>query len=182
MESSLDPESELGGDMQDRMTESLTGLEDAEGQQELIREDGTQLVTFSLHEQLFGVNIQNVMEVKQLPELTDVFHTPDFVVGVVNLRGDIIAVIDIGLFFGLQSTELSDKKMVILQYEEKELGVVADRMKGVQWIEREAIQPPPPTVEGVSSEWIEGIIQEEDDPLIQLDIPALFHSERIQDL
>lgn len=147
-------------------------------------DDQEQVVVFELHDQYFCVDIQNVMEVKKIPEVTDVFHTPEFVVGVVNLRGDIIALLDIGLFFGLSETELSeDKKMVIIQDGPKDAGILADAMAGVQWIDLDNLQPAPPTVEGVSSEWVQGIVQKDNEPpMTFLDITAIFNSDRVQNL
>ena len=173
-----------------RSTEDLTARQQAleEGnlashEEGLLREGKTQLVGFKLKDQLFAVNIHDVLEIKSLPQITDVFNTPPFVSGVVNIRGDIYAVFDIGQFFDLSRTELTDeKKLIVLQHEGQEAGILADRMAGVRWIDEEDIQSPPPTVAGVSSEWIEGVVQENEDPLIILDIPSIFRSERIAEL
>jgi purine-binding chemotaxis protein CheW len=173
---------EMEDDLQAKQ-ETLVEERLASQEEGLIDEGKTQVVAFQLHDQLFGVNIRDITEVKQLPDITDVFHTPNFVVGVVNIRGDICAVLDIGLFFDLTRTDLSDsKKLVILQSDGKEAGIIADSMSGVQWIEEDNIQSPPPTVAGVSSEWIDGIVQKQDDPLILLDIPSIFRSDRIEEL
>lgn len=173
-----------------RSTDDLTARQQAleEGnlashEEGLLREGKTQLVGFKLNGQLFAVDIHVILEIKSLPQITDVFNTPSFVSGVVNIRGDIYAVFDIGQFFDFSKTELTqDKKLIVLQHDGKEAGILADRMAGVRWIDKNEIQSPPPTVAGVSSEWIEGVVQETEDPLIILDIPSIFRSERIDGL
>ncbi len=150
---------------------------------EVIREDAEQFVVFNLHGQAFGLKIHSVIEIQQIPEITPVFHCPEFVVGVVNIRGNIITLLDIGLFFGLQKTELnSDSKMVILEHGELDAGIVADSMDGARWIDPDSIQPPPPTIKEVSNQWLQGVVQEDTEPLMLLDVEALFESKEIQEL
>lgn len=151
--------------------------------QSLIQEGKKQVVVFQTHGQSFALDIQNVVEVQTIEQVTEVFNTPPFVVGVVNIRGDIIALLDIGLFFEMEPTQWEKgKKMVIAQHGKQDACFMADRMAGVQWIEQEKIDPPPPTLADVSSHWIDGVHQEDGDPLIILDIPAIFESDRIEEL
>ncbi|MFB6355840.1 MAG: chemotaxis protein CheW [bacterium] len=138
---------------------------------DFVKTEQDQYVVFTLKDQVFGIDIQKVMEVQTIDQMSDVFHTPPFVVGVVNIRGDVIALLDIGLFFGMEVTDWDDdRKMVIVQEGTRDAGFLAEEMKGVQWIDSEDVESPPPTVEGISSEWIDGIIQRDGSPLIILDI------------
>jgi purine-binding chemotaxis protein CheW len=178
--------SEFDDDFGESMPDPAETL--AEGQEggrdlEFVKRGQEQHVVFTLRDQTFGIEIQNVVEVQKIDQVSDVFHTPDFVVGVVNIRGDIVTLLDIGLFFGMPKTEWDeDKKMVIVQHESMDAGFLAEEMKGVERIKEEEIESPPPTVAGISSEWIEGIIQQDGKPLIILDIPTIFESKRIEDL
>jgi purine-binding chemotaxis protein CheW len=166
----------------DRPGDEADDTDEFAEKQELTREDKRELVTFELHEQRFGVDIQDVNEVKNIPGYTEVFHTPEFLVGVVNLRGDIIALLDIGLFFQMPRTTVEGQKMIILEHDNQEAGIVADSMHDVHLIPEDELQPPPPTISGISSKWIEGVINVNDEPWIILDIPAIFQSDRLQNL
>lgn len=151
--------------------------------EQLSKDNSVQIVEFVLHGQFFGIDIRNVVEIQHIPGITEVFHCPEFVVGVVNIRGNIIALLDIGLFFELGTTKLNDdSKMVILQHDEKDAGLVADRMNGAKWIKNDKIQSPPPTVAGISSRWLKGVVQKEEGPLMILNIKAIFSSEEIEEL
>ena len=72
-----------------------------------------QHVCFALDDQQYGINVENVIEVISIPEITNVIHTPDFIKGIINLRGDIIAVIDLKGFFSLRETELHEKSKIV---------------------------------------------------------------------
>lgn len=158
--------------------------EEDDGEEEkILAENSVQVVKFILHGQSFAIDIYKVLEVQEIPKITSVFHTPDIVVGVVNIRGNIVALVDIGLFFDLGKTELQTQtKMIILEHGDKEAAVIADRMNGVERISENKIQPPPPTVAGVSNRWLQGVVQTADGPLVVLDIEAIFGSEEIEKL
>lgn len=162
--------------------DAMEGMDDHSEEQNFMHEDKIELVIFELNDQRFGINIQDTNEVKDIPELTEVFHTPEFLLGVLNLRGDIVALLDIGLFFGMPPSKIEDQSMIVLEHDQQEASILAESLHGVQLIDENEIQPPPPTISGVSGEWIEGIIQKNDDPWIMLDIPAIFKSDRLQDL
>ena len=152
-----------------------------ENSEEVLNENSVQVVEFILQGQSFAIDIQKVIEIQNIPEITPVFHCPDIVVGVVNIRGDILALLDIGIFFELGKTELkTDTKMIILQEGEKDAAVVADCMNGVKWIMESDIQPPPPNVGGISKRWLQGVVQVESGPLMILDVETIFDSEEIK--
>lgn len=152
-----------------------------ENSEEVLNENSVQVVEFILQGQSFAIDIQKVIEIQNIPEITPVFHCPDIVVGVVNIRGDILALLDIGIFFELGKTELkTDTKMIILQEGEKDAAVVADCMNGVKWIMESDIHPPPPNVGGISKRWLQGVVQVESGPLMFLDVETIFDSEEIK--
>ena len=100
-----------------------------------------ELLTFSLNEEWYGVDIENVVEVRECPRIFNIPHTPDYVVGVVNLRGEILSVIDIRKLLGLPTTPSDDQKhIVVVERNHVRVGIMVDRASGVVSIPDSAIK------------------------------------------
>jgi purine-binding chemotaxis protein CheW len=147
-------------------------------------EDDTarQVVVFELSGQRFSVNISDAAEIQREMELTPVPRTPDFVRGVVNVRGNIKAILDVRTFFEMDTNTEASDKVLFVKAHGLEAGLVADRIEGVQALDESSVHAPPPTVADVSNRWIDGMFSTESTPLIILDIPEIFRSDRIQNL
>ncbi|MDD2220287.1 MAG: chemotaxis protein CheW [Desulfoplanes sp.] len=141
-------------------------------------EELLQLVTFSIGEEEFGVEILQVQEIIRMREITRVPNAPDFVEGVINLRGKVIPVIDLRLRFGLQAKE-HDKKTRIIVIEVKQMivGFVVDSVSEVLRIPAGTIELPPPVISGLDSEYISGVGKLDDRLLIMLDLNRLLSRE-----
>ena len=142
-----------------------------------------QLVTFSIGEEEFGVDILSVQEIIRMMDITKVPRAPDFVEGVINLRGKVIPIIDLRRRFGL-STRDHDKhtRIIVIEINNMIVGFVVDSVSEVLRIPASTVEPPPPVVSGLESEYISGVGKLEDRLLILLDLDRLLSHEEAQTL
>ena len=132
--------------------EAMLNNEDS-GEGELI-----QLVSFKLDDVEYGINIMVVHEILRYPQITRVPNTPDFIRGVINLRGNVIPVVDVRKRFGLSKSKISDlTRVVVIEMEEKWIGLLVDNVHQVVRMPSSNIDPPSSLLEGVSEEFISGI-------------------------
>jgi purine-binding chemotaxis protein CheW len=104
-------------------------------------------------------------------------HTPAFLLGVTNIRGRILPVVDLKRFFGLPEQGLTDlNKVVIVQQEGAELGILADSILGVRQIPSASVQGPPTVLEGISTEYLRGVTE---DRWVILDVERILTDERM---
>lgn len=142
-----------------------------------------QLVTFSIGEEEFGVDILKVQEIIRTMEITKVPRAQDFVEGVINLRGKVIPIIDLRRRFGFTSKE-HDKhtRIIVIEINNMIVGFVVDSVSEVLRIPAATVEPPPPVVAGVESEYISGVGKLQDRLLILLDLDKLLSSEDMEAL
>jgi purine-binding chemotaxis protein CheW len=140
--------------------------------------DQLQLVTFSIGGEEFGVEILKVQEIVRSMEMTRVPNAPDFVEGVVNLRGRVIPIIDMRKRFGLERKEHDSRtRIIVIDMNGVVTGFVVDSVSEVLRLPRNTIEPPPPVVAGIESEYISGVGKLEDRLLILLDMDSLLSSK-----
>ena len=137
-----------------------------------------QLVTFSTGDEEFGVDILKVQEIILPMAITKVPKAPEFVEGVINLRGKVIPVIDLRRRFGLKS-KAQDKytRIIVIEINQMIVGFVVDSISEVLRIPANTVEPPPPVVAGLESEYISGVGKLEDRLLILLDLDRLLSRE-----
>jgi purine-binding chemotaxis protein CheW len=139
--------------------------------------ESIEVVEFLLAYETYGIESSYVREICSLKELTPVPCTPPFVLGIINVRGQIVSVIDMKIFFDLPEHGLTDLNKVIIVHDEKmEFGILADSILGVRKIRREEIQPPLPTLTGVGAEYLTGVTKE---PLVILDMAKILSSKNL---
>jgi purine-binding chemotaxis protein CheW len=120
--------------------------------------DYLEVVEFLLAYETYGIESSYVREVYPLKELTPLPCTPSFVLGIVNVRGQILPVIDLKRFFDLPEKGLTDlNKLIIVQAGEMELGILADAILGVRSIPLREIQPSLPTLTGIRADYLKGV-------------------------
>lgn len=145
-------------------------------QAEVAGED-VEVLTFVLADERYAVASNYVREVSPLEQLTPLPCTPAFVLGIVNLRGEILSVIDIKKFFDLPEKGLTDlNKVIVLESENMIFGVLADAITGVRHIARSDIQPSPPTLTGIREDYMQGVTAGR---VIVLDAEKLLHDEKL---
>jgi purine-binding chemotaxis protein CheW len=125
------------------------------------------IVEFLLADERYGIESMYIAEVYPLKELTPIPCTPPFVLGVINLRGKILSVIDLRTFFELHVNGFSDiNKIIVLSNDEMEFGILADAIIDARWIPRSELLPSLPTLTGVRNDYLMGVTQ---DRLVVLD-------------
>ncbi len=118
----------------------------------------TQLVTFLLDEVEFGIDILSVHEILRFPEITRLPNTPEFICGVINLRGNVIPVVDIRLRFGLPMVEITElSRIIVIEIDDKLVGFLVDNVYQVVRIPKDHIDSASELIEGVSQLFIKGI-------------------------
>ena len=142
-----------------------------------------QLVTFSIGEEEFGVDILKVQEIIRTMEITKVPRAQDFVEGVINLRGKVIPIIDLRRRFGLDSKPHDkDTRIIVIEINNMIVGFVVDSVSEVLRIPAGTVEPPPPVVAGLESEYISGVGKLQDRLLILLDLDKLLSGEVMEAL
>lgn len=123
-----------------------------------IRGNEEQVVVFQLAEQTYGVDIARVYEIIRMEAITRVPRAPQFVEGVINLRGRIIPVIDLRRRFGLpQNEQTRASRIIIVEMNGMTVGMVVDAVLEVLRLPADSIEPPPPVINGIDSAYLRGI-------------------------
>lgn len=139
--------------------------------------ESVEVVQFQLAEEMYGIETTFVREVSALKELTPLPCTPAFVRGLMSLRGELLAVIDLKKFFDLPERGLTDlDKVIVLQNDKMIVGLLADLVHGVRPIPLGEIHPPLPTLTGIREDYLRGVTP---DHLIILDGRRLLSDERL---
>jgi len=142
-----------------------------------------QLVSFKVGDAEFGVDILRVQEINKMMELTIVPNTPEFVVGVVNLRGRIIPILNLRTRLGLPVKEYDlETRIIVVEMEDRTIGFIVDEVKEVLRIPKNITEPPPDIVSGIDSDYITAIGKMEDRLLILLDLAKVLTSEEMNSL
>ncbi|RNC29570.1 MAG: Chemotaxis protein CheW [Candidatus Dichloromethanomonas elyunquensis] len=141
-----------------------------------------QLVTFSLGSEEFGVEIMKAQEIIRIPPITRVPKAPSYVEGVINLRGNVIPVVNLRVRFGMPLDEETDlSRIVVLQVRRRVFGVRVDRVTEVLRLDSEAIEPPPPVALGMDSSFIRGVGKIGERLLILLNLDQLMGEDRVNE-
>lgn len=120
-----------------------------------------EIVEFLLAQEHYGIETHYIREVYPLKDYTPVPCTPHFVLGLINVRGQVIPVIDMRKFFDMPEKGLTDLNKVIIIHDNKmEFGILADAIIGVHSIAVAEIQPPMPTLTGIREEFLRGVSME----------------------
>ena len=142
-----------------------------------------QLVTFKIAEEEFGVDILKVQEIIRMMPITKVPNAPAFVEGVINLRGKVIPVIDMRKRFGMAaSARDSQTRIKVMDLQGQTIGFVVDAVSEVLRIKESTVEPPPPVVAGIGSEYMRGVGKLQDRLLILLDLDKLLSENELQTL
>jgi purine-binding chemotaxis protein CheW len=137
-----------------------------------------QLVTFRLKDETYGINVMQVQEVLRVTEIAPVPGAPPFVLGIVNLRGNVVTVIDTRTRFGLPTTDLDDaSRIVIIESEQQVVGMLVDSVAEVVELRQSAIDSAPSIGNEDSSRYIQGVASRDTDLLIVVDLNKLLSDE-----
>lgn len=134
-------------------------------------EELLQLVSFNIGPEEFGVDITKVQEINRMVEITKVPQAPNYVEGVINLRGKVIPIIDLRKRLGVEIRE-NDKntRIVVVDMDGHVMGMIVDAVSEVLRIPASTIEPAPEIATGVNSEYIQGVAKLDDRLLMFLDL------------
>jgi purine-binding chemotaxis protein CheW len=146
-------------------------------------EEVLQLVSFTLGKEEFGIDILKVQEINRTSSVTRVPNAPHFIEGVINLRGKVIPIVDLRKRFGMSSSQ-HDKntRIIVVEVLSKTVGFIVDSVREVLRIPQSVVDPPPPIVAGISSDYIEGVGKMDDRLLILLNLEKALSSTELQAL
>jgi len=137
-----------------------------------------QVVSFQLGSEEYGVDISQVQEIIRMVEITHVPRAPHFMEGVINLRGQLIPIIDLRTRFGMQRAEhTKSTRIVVTEIGSKRVGIVVDSVSEVLNIPLEQVEPAPDMIAGVGTEYIQGVGKVGDRLVILLDLTMVMSGE-----
>lgn len=140
--------------------------------------DHRQCVTFRLDYEIYGINVMSVQEVLRVTDIAPVPGAPSYVIGIINLRGNVVTVIDTRMRFGLQSKEMDDStRIVIIEAENQTVGIVVDNVSEVVDIYANEIETAPNVGNDDTAKYIEGVVSRNDELLILVDLNRLLSDE-----
>ena len=141
-----------------------------------------QLVSFFIEDEEFAVDILYVQEINRMLQVTKVPNAPDYVNGVINLRGRVIPVINLRLRLGMPRKE-PDKntRIIVMEVNEKTVGFIVDSVNEVLRIPQDVTEAPPSLAMGINSDYIKSVGKLEDRLLILIDLEKiLYNAETVQ--
>jgi purine-binding chemotaxis protein CheW len=133
-----------------------------------------QFLTFTIGEEEYGIDIMTVREIKAYTNPTRLPNTPSYLLGVLNLRGAIIPILDVKNLFGLDSTEKSENKVIIfLTIDQKTVGILVDTVSDIINFNKADIKPAPRMEEGLKDEFLDGLVTIGERMVVLLNIKKL---------
>ncbi len=142
-----------------------------------------QFVVFRLGKEEYGVNIMQVKEIVTYKEPTKVPNTPDFIEGIINLRGQIIPIVSLKKRFNISGESINDEtRIIVMNLDSKQVGFIVDAASEVRTISEEDIENAPDIVAGIERKYITGIGKIGEKILILLDLDKLFSKEEKESL
>ena len=137
-----------------------------------------QLVSFTLGEEEYGIDILKVQEINRMMEITHVPKCAYFVEGVVNLRGKVIPVLDLRKRFGLEPNNTKETRIIVVDIDGRTVGLIVDSVSEVLRLPKETIDPTPPMIStSIDAQAIKGVGKLEDRLIIIIDIEKFLSDE-----
>jgi purine-binding chemotaxis protein CheW len=146
-------------------------------------EETLQLVSFTIGKEEFGFDIQSIQEINRMVEITRVPNSPEFVSGVINLRGQVIPIVDLRKRFKFPQKEYDNNtRIIIVELSGIVVGFVVDAVREVIRIPKSITEPPPSIVAGIGSEYIIAVAKMENRLIILLDLERILLDKEKQQL
>lgn len=140
-------------------------------------------LTFHLGDEVYGIEIAHVTEIVGIQKITEVPEMPAFVKGVMNLRGQVISIIDVRARFNMEPREYDDRTCVIVvRINDTSVGLIVDTVSEVRNIPAENVSPPPRVAQGASARYISGLGKVGDEVKILLDVDKLLFERELEAL
>jgi len=145
--------------------------------------DISKVIVFQLKDQQFGVDIQQVRSIEKLQEITKIPNTSDFIKGVINLRSEVIAIIDLRERLNINETDFTDHtRILIVIINEMQIGLIVDSATDVLDIDPSVIDPSPEIVGEIDVTYVKGVAKLENRLLILLDLERVLSFKEIDEV
>jgi purine-binding chemotaxis protein CheW len=142
-----------------------------------------QWVTFKLENETYGVNVMQVQEVLRYSDIAPVPGAPPYVLGIINLRGSVVTVIDTRSRFGLMPADITDNtRVVIIESDKQVIGILVDSVAEVVYMKASEIELAPNVGTDESAKFIKGVCNRESELLILVDLDKLLSDEEWDDV
>ena len=142
-----------------------------------------QWVTFKLDNESYGINVMRVQEVLRYTEIAPVPGAPSYVLGIINLRGNVVTVIDTRQRFGLNSGEISDNtRIVIIEADKQVVGIMVDSVAEVVYLRQSEIETAPNVGNEESAKFIQGVCNKNNELLILVELDKMMSEEEWSEL
>ena len=140
-------------------------------------------VTFTLADEMYGIEVMQIREVLRSPEISPVPGSPSYVLGIINLRGNVVAIIDTRSRFGLSSHEVDDNsRIIILEAKDYMVGFMVDAVSEVAELSSSGVEPAPDTGSHGSAKYISGLYNRADGLLILIDANKLLSDDELVEI
>ena len=144
-------------------------------------------LTFLLAGEEYGLEILRVQEIKGWDDATTIPNTPEYILGVINLRGTVVPIIDLRKRFNLESIPFGPTTVVIVvkveeDGDERTIGIVVDAVSEVYKLDGSLVQPPPDFGNAISTDFVRGLATVSEKMLILIDVDRLIHFREIKDV
>ncbi len=142
--------------------------------QQQVDDQVLQWATFRLGEELYGINVMQVREVLRYTEITPVPGASPFVLGIINLRGNVVTVVDTRERFGLMSEEVTEHtRIVIIEVSSQVVGLLVDSVAEVVYLSQSEIEQTPNVGNDETAKYIQGVCNKKDDLLILIELESM---------
>jgi len=138
-----------------------------------------QIVCFRIGTEEYGIDILQVQEILKVPKITKLPKSMAHVLGVIDLRGKVIPIIDLGKKFGIVADLINSSRAIVVDINGKQVGLAIDSVSHVTKVDTGDVEPPPPVVKGISGKYIVGIAKLKTGFIVILDINQIFSTEEI---
>ena len=145
--------------------------------------ESEQMIIFDIGNEKFGVKITRIHEINRMTEITELPDTSNYFAGIINLRGDIISVVDLRKRLGLTEVEnTEDTRIIVVEYQNDDVGLIVDSVSEVLHIDNEDIEDPPQSMVGIKDDYLIGVVKVEENIVNILDLDNLLGSKEAIEL
>ncbi|WP_375750860.1 chemotaxis protein CheW [Vibrio sp. HN007] len=156
----------------------MSQVNEVEAKKDQANDEVLQWVTFQLEEETYGINVMQVREVLRYSEIAPVPGAPDYVLGIINLRGNVVTVIDTRSRFGLMEGEVTDNtRIIVIESERQVIGILVDSVAEVVYLRSSEIDTTPSVGTDESAKFIQGVSNRDGKLLILVDLNKLLTDE-----
>ena len=137
-----------------------------------------ELATFYVGNALFGMDILKVQEINKILDMTVVPQAPEYVKGILNLRGQIVTIIDLGIKLGLSTIDIGpETRNIIVNSKNEYIGLLVDRIGDVERTSEDQIEAPPANISGITAMFFEGVYKKENSLIGILNVEKVLKEE-----